>query len=446
MSLLTRLAGQQKALTINLADRSDWVNDDDFLIPSWTSSTGVGEDLERSFASYVDSAYKANGPIFACILARQLPFSEARFQFQQMRAGRPGDLFGTPALSLLERPWPNGTTGELLSRMEQDASLSGNFYATTVGEGADKRIRRLRPDWVKIVTGVRDGDDDPYGINAEVIGYIYRPGGKEDNETFLTPKQVVHYSPIPDPAAQWRGMSWLTPVLREIQADSATTLHKWKFFENGATPPFVVKYDATVTPEKFKRFVAEFNEQHRGVNNAYKVLHIGGGADPVPVGTDFRQLDFKATQGAGETRIAAAAGVGAIIARLSEGMQGSALNSGNYSAAKRQFADMTIRPLWRLAAGALAKLVEVPDGSRLWYDSRDISFLKEDQKDAAEIQGKEASTIALLTREGWTPASAVAAVINNDWTLLQHTGKLSVQLQPADGATTTEPSAEGGEP
>src|SRR5205823_2138143 len=32
---------------------------------------------------------------------------------------------------------------------------------------------------------------------------------------------------------RWRGMSWLTPVLREIQADTATTRHKQKFFENG---------------------------------------------------------------------------------------------------------------------------------------------------------------------------------------------------------------------
>jgi hypothetical protein len=30
---------------------------------------------------------------------------------------------------------------------------------------------------------------------------------------------VAHWSPIPDPLANFRGMSWLTPVLREIDAD-----------------------------------------------------------------------------------------------------------------------------------------------------------------------------------------------------------------------------------
>jgi hypothetical protein len=55
-----------------------------------------GEKIEANFRGYVDGAYKANGIVFACIAARQLLFSEARFQFRRLRFGRPGDLFGTP--------------------------------------------------------------------------------------------------------------------------------------------------------------------------------------------------------------------------------------------------------------------------------------------------------------------------------------------------------------
>lgn len=402
-----------------------------------TSWMADREEIEHWFEGYVEGAYKRNGIVFACILARLLPFSEARFQFQHLIDGRPGDLFSGPSLSLLERPWPNGSTGELLARMEQDASMAGNFYATPVGEGLNRRLRRLRPDWVKIVSGVRgDIEASPFDLQGEVLGYIYEPrhnGASQSEPILLTPERVVHYSPIPDPLAQWRGMSWLTPVVREIEADSATTKHKLKFFENGGTPSYVIKYADGISPATFERYVALFNEQHKGVDNAYKILHIGGGADPVPVGADLRQLDFKATQGAGETRIAAAAGVGAIIARLSEGMQGSALNTGNYQAAKRQFADMTIRPLWRLAAGSLAKLVDVPNDARLWFDDRDIAFLKEDQKDAAAIQTFQADTIVKLVQAGATWDSAIAAVEAGDFTLLKDSGMRSVQLQGAGG-------------
>jgi len=412
------------------------------------------EQIEQHFESYVEYGYKRSGIIFACILARLLPFSEARFLYQRLRSGRPGDLFGdggSGSLALLEHPWPNGTTGELLARMEQDASLAGNFYATTAGTGPNRRIRRMRPDWVTIVSGIR-GDDESssYELDAEVLGYIYAPpamGRRAVAPTLLLPKQVVHYSPIPDPIAQWRGMSWLTPVVREIQADLATIKHKLKFFENGATPGFVVKYDSSISFDAFQKFVTFFTEQQSGVDNAYRVLHLGGGADPTTVGADMRQLDFKATQGAGETRIAAAAGVGAIIARFSEGMQGSALNQGNYGAARRQFGDMTIRPLWRMAAASLEKFSSPPADARLWFDTRDIKFLQEDEKDAAEIRSKDAAVISSLINAGFKPDAAVDFVRNGgDYNRLtgQHTGLYSVQLQPPGTTTTPELPAPNG--
>ncbi len=400
-----------------------------------TPIVGDKEAISESFEGYVQAAYKANGIVFACIGARARLFSEARFQYQRFNKGRPGDLYGDTSLSLLENPWPNGTTGELLFRMEQDSSLAGNFFATIAGDG--KRIRRLRPDWVTILTG--SPSDDPFDIEAEVIGYIYQPRGQGQHRApvLLTTDRVVHYSPIPDPEAQWRGMSWITPVVREIQADSAATKHKLKFFENGTTSNFVVTYDASLSRTQFLEYVEAYKKAHEGVDNAYKTIHLGGGADVTTVGADLKQLDFKATQGAGETRIAAASGAGAVVAMLSEGMQGSSLNSGNYNAAKRQFADMTLRPLWRSASAALSKFAPPASGSRLWYDVRDIAFLQQDQKDASEIQANKAQTIRTLTDGGFEPGSVIAAVEAEDFTLLTHTGKLSVQLQEPGAAPTT---------
>lgn len=416
----------------------------------WRSpgSGGKTETIDADFESIVSKAYKENGIFFACILARALPWSEARFQFQELVGGRPGRLFGTPALQLLETPWPNATTGELLWRMEQDASLAGNAYITTVGSGSGRRLRRLRPDWMTIVSGVRsDPELSPFELDAEVLGYIYDPKKTGTKPVFLSVDRVVHYSPIPDPEAQWRGMSWAQPVLTEILADSQATRHKQKFFENGATSNMVVTYDSAIDAAKVERFKAIFDQAHAGVDNAYKVIHLGGGADAKVLGADLKQLDFKATQGAGETRIAAAAGVGAIIARFSEGLQGSSLNAGNYGAAKRQFADMTLRPLWRAAASALAKLVDVPPGARLWYDARDIEFLKEDRKDQTEILQQQATTIRSLVDAGYDPDAVIDAVEAGDLSRLtgKHTGLFSVQLQPAGANTQPKASKPGHE-
>lgn len=379
-----------------------------------------------TFESYVQALYKRNGVVFACMAARHLLFSEARFQFRQLRGGRPGDLFGTPALQLLEQPWPGGTTGDLLGRAIQDVDLAGNFYAT-IRRG---RIVRLRPDWVTIITGV-PGDPESTGweLDAELIGYMYQPGGPQSGEqpVMLGREEVAHFAPLPDPEFRYRGMSWLTPVLKEILADGAASDHKLKFFEQGATPAMVIKW-GEIPEAKFNAFVQKIRKQNEGGWNAYKTLFLAGGADVTPIGQNLQQLDFKNVQGAGETRIAAAAGIPPVIVGLSEGLQ--AATYSNYAQARRRFADGTMRPLWRNMAGSLAMLVPPPAGAELWYDDRDIPFLREDKKDAAEIQQIRATTVKSLIDAGFEPATVVDAVDAEDMSRLTHTGLYSVQLQP----------------
>lgn len=407
-----------------------------------TMGYSPAEEISGDFIGLTQAAYKSNGVVFACMLARQLVFSEARFQFRRLDKGRPGKLFGTKALERLETPWPNGTTGDLLTRMLQDADLEGNFYAAS----RDRYLARMRPDWVTILLGSKmEPDSAGVALDAEVIGYFYHPGGPGTGDPItLLPNQVAHFAPIPDPEFRFRGMSWLTPIIREIMGDAAATTHKLKFFENGATVNLVVTVDAntpdgkTMSPDQFQKWVDVFEDNHKGIADAYKTLYLGGGADVKPVGADLKQVDFKVTQGAGETRIAAAARIPPVIVGLSEGLEASTYS--NYGQARRAFADLTMRPLWRHAAGALAPLVRVPDDAELWYDDRDIPFLQEDQKDAAEIQGREAQTIRQLIDAGYTPDSAVAAVMADNWSLLEHTGMFSVQLHPpGQGQQPTDP-------
>ncbi len=398
------------------------------------------ETSASPFEHWVQAGYKSNGIVFACQLARLSLFTEARFQFQRMNDGRPGDLYGsgygTSALSVLERPWVNGSTGELLARMIQDLDLAGNAYVRRTGPMADPALERLRPDWVDIVLG-----RNPDLLNDEVVGYLFHPGGRAHNRDpiALSREEVAHWSFLPDPVATYRGMSWLSPILREIRADGAATDHKQKFWDHAATPNMVIKFDPSVDAAKVERFKAMIEDKHAGYTNAYKNLYLGGGADATVVGADFKQMDFKAVQGAGETRIAAAAGVPPIVVGLSEGLE--AATYSNYAQARRRFADLTVRPLWRSACAALSSIVKVPAGSRLYYDDRDIPALKEDEKDAAAIESVKATTINSLVTAGFTPKSVVDAVMSEDMRLLKHSGLYSVQLQKAGAdAPATKPA------
>jgi phage portal protein BeeE len=405
---------------------------------------GEVEEIGTNFSGLTMGAFKRNGIIFTCMATRQLLFSQARFQFQELRQGAPGDLFGNADLALLENPWPNATTGDLLSRAIQDVDLAGNFFAAR----RPGRIRRLRPDWVTIILG-SDNDVDTVStdIDAEVIGYAYYPGGYDSgvDPTVLLPDEVAHWAPIPDPDAGYRGISWIEAIRREVTGDSAARDHKLKFFENGATPNMVVSLDLD-DPEKFKRLVETMDTEYKGLANAYKTLYLAAGATATPVGANMQQIDFKAVQSAGEVRIAAASGIHPVILGLSDSLSGSSLNAGNFTAARRLTADKTMRPLWQGFAGAMQTIIRTPGGSRLWYDDRHIPFLADDVKDAAEVRQMNASAIRQLIDGGFDPDAVIEAVVSGDLKRLRggHSGLVSVQLLPP--GTTAKPSSNGTEP
>lgn len=388
-------------------------------------------DQER-VAWTTDHAAKTSGPVFALVLARMQVFSQIRFAWTRMQGSQPGDLFGTAELRPLEVPWPGGVTADLLARMEWDASAAGNAYIRRKGPN----LHRLNPSWVIIVMGSQEDAENPaQAADTTVAGYLWvPPGGKP---MFFTPQQVAHYAPLPDPDAHFLGMSWITPVLRELQGDQASTEHKWRFFANAATPNIAIKFDPAVSIDAVRQFKELLEEEHRGVANAFKTLYLGGGADPVTVGSSFKDMDYAVIQGRAESRLASAAGVPPSWVGFAEGLAGSSLNAGNFDSARRRLSDGTCVHLWGNAAASLEPVLDRPRdkrgaavlGASLWYDDR-IPFMREDAGDRANIASVEALTITALIRDGFTPDSAVAAVKNNDWSLLQHTGLTSVQLQP----------------
>ncbi|OLZ72564.1 hypothetical protein AVW11_04005 [Streptomyces amritsarensis] len=429
-----------------ISSLEDYINSFQFggstYYPSGVQQTMPGQAAEPVPSDFRGYAIRAatNGVLAACLSVRQDVFSSTRFQWQRLNNGRPSEMFGTSDLQLLETPWVGGTTQDLLTRVIQDADLAGNSYWA---RDADELVR-MRPDWVQIILERRTVRGGTLGWRR--LGYLYcegGPGSGADPVPFL-PDEVAHFAPRPDPLATYRGMSWLTPVIRETTSDGLMSAHKQRFFENAATPNLVVRLDREVSPEAFEKFKARMDTGHRGAENAYKTLYLGGGADVTVVGNSFAQMDFSRVQGAGETRIAAAAGVPPVIVGLSEGL--AAATYSNYSQARRRFADGTIHPLWANAAGSFSHLVRPPGSGgsgaiRLWYDPRDVPFLREDRKDAADITWRRAQTIRALADAGFTPASAVAAVDSEDFSLLVHTGYFSVQLQPPGSNLPTPPPA-----
>lgn len=396
------------------------------------------------------AALRGCPPAFAAQLVRAQVLSQMQFQFRSARAAGPNrSVFGSPSLSLLETPWPNGTTGELIAQMEWHAGVAGNAF---VARRPD-RLRVLLPDWVGVLYGSQMEPDYPeHALDGELLGYVYMnqgwAAGDVRNVHTLLPNEVAHWSPLPDPINPGLGMSWLTPAVRDIQLDSAASDHKIQYFRNGATPNLVVKGIPAIDPDQFQAIVDKMEATHAGVANAYRTLYLTAGADATVVGSNLAETDLKALQGFTETRISFLSRVPAPLLGITEGLAGSSLNAGNYAQAKRTFADLWVHPQMQDLCGALGTIVDPPvkgPPADLWYDAVDVPLLREDAKDAAEITQIQASTVGQLVKDGFTRDSAVAAVTSQNMNLLKPDPNwVSVQLQAGTGQAAAGNGTGGG--
>lgn len=380
-----------------------------------------------------------NAVLFGLIDKRLSVFTEMRFKF---RALDDKHLFGTAELEKLENPWQDGVTGDLLARMEQDASLAGNSYIRDTGD-PDNPLERLRPDWVTLISKVFLA---PNGSQyRKMIGVWYDPVGDLARDPEYYPiAEIAHWDPIPDPLANFRGMSWITPVIRELNGDIRMSEYREAYFRNAATPNLVIKYDQKIAPERINRLKNRIKERHTGPDGAFGTLVLDEGADLTVVGKDMQGSAFDALQAAGETRMAMAAGVPPLIAGLRQGLQASQI--GQYKQAMDAFIDMKIRPNWRQVCATLAKFVTVPASAELWYDTTDVSAMQSGEQEKAATLAQLAEVMSKWIMAGYEPDSVTAAAIAGDPSLLKHSGLVSVQMQKLEAKETPQLAVTPGQP
>jgi len=388
------------------------------------TSSYSGSDREPvmpQLAAWAQQANASSAVVFAAALTRLELFCEVRFQYQ---AKDDKHLFGNQSLAKVEVPFgPGSTTGDLLGRMEQDAFLAGNAYIWDA-PGED-RLVRLRPDWVTIVSElVRVGGGGWY---RRPVGYWFEPPkgppGQDPKrpEGFMVPAgECVHWVPpgSQDPQADFRGMSPLTPVYRDVAGDDGLVKHKIRYLENSASPNLLIKYAQRVQQGTVDAVRERMHARYGGADNAYKTLILDGGADATVIGNSLQQMDFSNVMAAGVERILAACGVPGVLVGL-EPLRGA---GRGYQESMTKFSNVWARPQWRSVCGALEQLLDVPAGNRLWYDTSDIGALQDGEMERGQAALVRAQALLALVQAGYTHESAIAAVDAMDLSQLQAGG------------------------
>ena len=392
---------------------------------------------EKALANLVGQArdaYQSNGAVFAVSLIRLALFSDARFVFQSLVDKH---TYGSQDLAILEEPWPNCTTGELLARMEQDLTVAGNAY---LWKAEDDLLVQMPPDEVTIISEEFRGARGHY---RRVVGYDWDPSpvqnvapgtdNRSEQAQTLPVEEVAHWSPIADPRAKFRGMSWLTPIMREIGADTAMTSYKIAYLENMAAPNLLLKYQQKLRQDTVDAIAQRMHAKYGG-SQAFRTFVLDQGADATVLDNSFDRMGFADTQEAGAIRICMASGVDPILLGL-----GGARAAVSYEQAMRRLGDVTLRHLWRTASAALQKLVPgvPPAGVRLWYDTSDIAALRASETERGQTSQVQAAALLTIVQAGYTRESAKAFLASGDVNQLE-----PEPLAPPPGISGRETTSE----
>jgi phage portal protein BeeE len=371
------------------------------------------EAILPQWAAWAQQAHASSSIVFTALLTRLSLFCEAEFKFQ---AKDDKHLFGNTSLAKLEEPFgPGSTTGELLARMQQDRSLAGNAYIWDA-PGEDRLIR-LRPDWTTIISEVVQVSGG--GHYRQKIGYWWEPPKSvlgQGTGFFIPADEVVHWAPQPDPQADFRGMSWLTPIYRDVQGDDGMTQYKIKYLDNAASPNMLLRYTQKLNPGTIDAIREKVSARYAGPQNAFKTLVLDQGADATVIGNSLSQMDFSNVAQAGVERILAAAFVPGVLVGL-EPLRGA---GRGYQESMQKFANMFGRPEWRSVCGALEPVVAPPAGNRLWFDTSGIAALQDGEMERGQTTlVKSQSVLALNQALKYEPQSIVTAVDSGDLTQLK---------------------------
>jgi len=380
------------------------------------------EAVMPQMTAWAQNSYTNNAIVFAAFLVRMALFCEARFQFQ---AKDDKHLFGNTALAKLEEPWPGGKGMDLLARLEQDTGWVGNAYIWDA-PGED-RLVRLRPDWTTIVSELVQVPGG--GQFRRVIGYWVEPPKStigQGRGQMYPADEVVHWAPIPDPVADFRGMSWLTPVYRDVQGDDGMTQYKIKYLDNAASPNLLIRYTQKLSPGTVDAVRERVTARYAGAGNAFRTLVLDQGADATVIGNSFSQMDFTNVMSAGTERILAASQVPAVLVGL-EPLRGA---GRGFQESMQKFANLWARPQWQSVCGALEQIVDMPTGNRLWFDTSGIAALQDGEMERGQTALVKSQALLACRQAGYTRDSAVAFVDSGDVGLL----KLDPDAAPPQGA------------
>ena len=240
----------------------------------------------------------------------------------------------------------------MLEQTQTYIDLTGEVFWLVIKDRANTpaEIWVINPNKMKVIP-----DKKSY-----IKGYVYKNG---KTEIPLTVEEIIHIK-LPNPENPFRGLSPLSSVQADIEAEKYSSQYNRTFFQNSAEPSGVIQFEGTLTDSQYERLRYQWNKQYQGTANAHKVAILEGGASWQNNGVTQRDMQFRDLRIMNRDTIMGVYGMPKHILGIAEDV-----NRANAEASEYTFARWVLKPrLERIKAKLNEQLLPMFNETNLILD------------------------------------------------------------------------------
>jgi len=391
-----------------------------FLWSSWRMGQPQWQIV--NYTAYAQEGFNENAVVYSAIMYKVRSITIAPLRAYGGTQDEPELLPADPPLQrLAARPNRYMSWSEFQGIAEVYLNLAGNVYIYVEpdpdGGPVPKALWLLRPDRTYIVPHpdyrgktmkfhptwrvgekekgehkalldaggkalkARDGDE-------KLLGFYYVPEGKSqaDGVPYL-PQQVIHVK-LPNPLDPLDGLGYglspVSPMARSADVDNQVTKYLKLFFEKGAMPPGLLKFDVPMTDVDVARARERWMEIYGGTDEMHKIAVLDQGGEYQRLGLSFDEMGFEVIDERSEARITGPFGVPPILIGTRIGL--SRATYANYQEARKAFWEDTMAPELRWFEADYQYYLQGERGEFVAFDLSRVPALtptEADKKEAA---------------------------------------------------------------
>ena len=328
--------------------------------------------------SYMREGWGANALIYAAIMYKARAIALTRMQAYRGDEDNNRLLDRQHPLSkLLRRPNPHQSWIEFEGLNTAWFNIAGEAFVYVDRDNprdTPRALYPLHPNRVLIIPAQK-------GIQ----GYLYLPVDRAiDNGIPLLPDSVMHVK-LPNPMDELEGMGYgwspMAALAQSGDVDNAITHFLKKFFERGAMPNGILKFNNPMDETTIKAIKRRWSDAYGGVDKWTDIGVLDSQGEYQRIGMTFNEMGFETLDERNESRILSPLGVPGILLDTRISMKNSTY--ANKAEARKAFWEDTMTYEMMLWDEEYQHILNVGDV----FVKRDLSHVPALQKNTPELVG-----------------------------------------------------------